>query len=260
MRKVFCLLLAASMLMLSACGTVTPPNQQTPAEMEQTPADATVTTAEPVPEVPAHSELYIPDVKTEDVIVWFQEVALDAEYVDSGDATRVQKWGDEITYALLGAPTDADREVVFQMVNTLNSITGFPGMKEITDTAAAELKIHFVAEPEMLNLLGDNFYGCDGGVQFWYDSDNKIYDGTICIRTDLDQYVRNSVIMEEIYNGLGPVQDTDLRSDSLIYSGYSTPQGMTQVDMLIMKLLYNSKIRCGMSAAECEKVIRELYY
>jgi hypothetical protein len=29
------------------------------------------------------------------------------------------------------------------------------------------------------------------------------------------------VILEEVYNGLGPVQDTALRPDSLIYSDFS---------------------------------------
>ena len=82
----------------------------------------------------------------------------------------------------------------------------------------------------------------------------------ICIRTDIDQQVRNSVIMEEIYNGLGPVQDTSLRKDSIIYSGFSQPQWLTAVDELIVKLLYHPDIKCGMDAAACESVIRSVYY
>ena len=63
-----------------------------------------------------------------------------------------------------------------------------------------------------------------------------------------------------IYNGLGPVQDTDLRGDRLIYSGYTTPQEPTRMDMLIMELLYHPSLRCGMNSAECAEVIRLLYY
>ena len=212
------------------------------------------------PEPATHSPLYISGVETENVIRWFNEVVLDAEFVNSGNATVVQKWDGSISYALLGTPTDADRAVVSNMAATLNGISGFPGMYETSNPDNANLKIYFVTESEMLEILGNNFSGCDGGVTFWYNGNNAIYKGDICIRTDLDQYVRNSVIQEEIYNGLGPVQDTDLRSDSLIYSGYSTPQQMTQVDLLIVKLLYHPDIKCGMSATECEKVIRKLYY
>ena len=82
----------------------------------------------------------------------------------------------------------------------------------------------------------------------------------ICIRNDIDQELRNSVIMEEIYNGLGPVQDTSLREDSLIYSGFSAPQEMTDIDMLLLRLLYHPSIRCGMNKEECKRIITEIYY
>ena len=102
--------------------------------------------------------------------------------------------------------------------------------------------------------------GLDGAVTFWYDGENRIYDEVICIRNDIDQFTRNSVILEEIYNGLGPVQDTSLRSDSLIYQEFSQPQALTQVDELILRLLYHPDMRCGMDAEACETVIRSLYY
>ena len=77
---------------------------------------------------------------------------------------------------------------------------------------------------------------------------------------DVDQEIRRSVILEEIYNGLGPIQDTDLREDSLIYSGYTAPQSLSPVDELILRLLYHPEMLCGMDAAACEAVIRRLYY
>ena len=95
---------------------------------------------------------------------------------------------------------------------------------------------------------------------FWYDGFDRIYEGTICYCTEIDQTVRNSVILEEIYNGLGPVQDTDLRADSIIYAGYSEPQELTQIDKLLLRLLYHPSMKCGMDREECEAVIRSLYY
>ena len=87
-----------------------------------------------------------------------------------------------------------------------------------------------------------------------------LFQPSVCIRTDIDQYVRNSVILEEIYNGLGPVQDTILRPDSIIYQEYSEVQDLTLVDWLILRLLYHPDMLCGMDAAQCEAVIRDLYY
>ena len=56
------------------------------------------------------------------------------------------------------------------------------------------------------------------------------------------------------------VQDTFLRTDSIIYGGYSEPQALTAVDELLLRLLYHPNIRPGMNAQECEAVIRSLYY
>jgi hypothetical protein len=107
--------------------------------------------------------------------------------------------------------------------------------------------------------MGSNFSGCDGGVTIWY-LQNEIYDATICYSTETDQFVRNSVILEELYNSLGPAQDTNLRPDSIIYGPYSEPQELTEIDKLILILLYHPRLECGMDAVQCEAVIRELYY
>ena len=106
--------------------------------------------------------------------------------------------------------------------------------------------------------MGDSFVGTDGAVTFWYEND-VIYNAIICYRSDIDQYTRNSVILEEIYNGLGPIQDSLLRADSIIYSGFSQPQQLTDMDWLILRLLYHPQMRCGTDGAQCEAVIRQLY-
>ena len=211
------------------------------------------------PTDPPHSELYIPGLRVEDVILYFNEVCLDAEIVNSGDPSRLQKWDSPIFYFIHGDPTGDDLETLETFVAFLNTIEGFPGMAETDDVYEANLDIHFCDQEEMLNIMGPNFTNMDGAVTFWYDYD-VIYDAVICYRTELDQYLRNSVILEEIYNGLGPIQDTSLRPDSIIYAEFSEPQVLTEIDKLILQLLYHPELECGMGASEVEAIIRELYY
>lgn len=224
---------------------------------ETTIPETTVPETEPPPE---HSELYIPGISVEDVILWFNEVCLDAEFKFGGDATLLQKWTSPIPYVIYGDYTGEDYATLTSFIQWLNTIEGFPGMYEIQDPVLSDLEIHLCTQSEMVNLMGDHTYGLDGAVTFWYTGSNEIYEAIICCRTDLDQHLRNSVILEEIYNGLGPVQDTELREDSIAYAGYSEPQELTAVDELILKLLYHPDLVCGMTAAECEAVIRQLYY
>ncbi|MBQ4040120.1 MAG: DUF2927 domain-containing protein, partial [Oscillospiraceae bacterium] len=97
-------------------------------------------------------------------------------------------------------------------------------------------------------------------VTFWYDDVGNIYDAVICYSTEIEQNLRNSVIIEEIYNGLGPIQDTVLREDSIIYQYYTEAQELSEIDLLLLKLLYHPKMECGMNADECAEIIRTLYY
>lgn len=237
--------------------TPTIPETVPPTEPTTAPTTVPATTA---PAEPTHSELYIPGVSVEDVIQYFNEVCLAAEFVNGGDPRFLQRWEDPILYACVGSPTEKDMEVLRGFVDWLNTVEGFPGMYETEDYAAANLQIHFYGFEDYIDLMGENFYGTDGGVTFWYNGADEIFRGIIGYRTDVDQETRNSVILEEIYNGLGPVNDTDLRTDSVIYSGFSTPQQLSEIDELLLKLLYHPEMWCGMNAARCEAMIRQLYY
>lgn len=262
-------------ILFTGCGSSQPapettlPATQAPTETDipTSPPETTDPETEPpettVPETeaprPEHSWLYIPGLSVEDVILYFNEICLDAEFSDSGDPSKLQKWMEPIYYMLDGPATDEDLQTLTAFVDFLNTIDGFPGIYEAETLAQANLQIYFRTRQGLVDIMGSNFAGCDGGVTFWYE-ENAIYDATICYTTDVDQHVRNSVILEEIYNGLGPVQDTWLREDSIIYAGYSEPQALTEIDRLILILLYHPALECGMDAAQCEAVIRELYY
>jgi len=208
-----------------------------------------------------HSKYYIEGVSVDDIITYFSEVCLDAEYTYSGDATLVQKWTVPIRYTIHGDYTNEDMNVLNSFVSWLNTIESFPGIGPAASIGETNLDIHFCDEQGMLEIMGDDITEIlDGRVTFWYDGNNSIYSATICYRTDIEQYTRNSVILEEIYNGLGPLQDTEIRTDSIIYSYFTTPQELTEIDKLILKLLYHPDIKCGMNKEQCETVIRSLYY
>ena len=241
--------------------TVAPTVAPTEASTPSTPVPTEETVAPTVaPTEPTHSALYIPGVDVEDVIVWFREVCLAAEFVNSGDPSFLQKWDTAIYYCVQGSPTEEDLNVLDSFAQWLNTVEGFPGIYETTNPQEGNLHIYFCSDSEMVSRMGEWTLDLDGAVTFWYDGYNSIYDGTICIRTDLRQNLRNSVILEELYNGLGPVQDTAMRPDSLIYAEFSEPQDLTEIDKLILYLLYHPDMKCGMSSAQCEEVIRKLYY
>lgn len=260
MRKCLSVLpLLCALLLLCACaapshsGTENSPEQSSPSE------PGTSSPSHSQSDTPQHSPLYIPDVSPDEILLYFNEVCLDAEIGNGGDFTKLQKWASPIYYCIHGDYTAEDMAVFTSFAGWLNTVDGFPGIYEASTADQSNLNIYFCSISEMVSRMGDWTYGLDGAVTFWY-TNHEIDNAIICYRSDIDQQIRNSVILEEIYNGLGPIQDTSRRVDSIIYSGYSTPQSLTAIDELLLRLLYHPQLTCGMDSAQCETVIRQLYY
>lgn len=250
------------LLVLAGCGH-SEPEATLPPTVPETSIPATEAPTEPPTQPstePPHSELYIPGVSAQDVITYFNEVCLSAEFINSGDPSFLQRWEAPITYNIYGDYTPEDLAKVSKFTDWLNAVEGFPGISQVAPEGYPNLRIHFCDQQKMIDLMGEQYSDMDGAVTFWYDDNDVIFDAIICIRSDIDQYTRNSVILEEIYNGLGPIQDTALRPDSIIYSEFSEPQELTEMDELILKFLYHPSLSCGMDSAECEAAIRALYY
>ena len=262
MKRIVSLLLAV-MLTFCGCARSLPEKDTEPAAPPETAPSVTtepaVTTQPPAETAPLHSELYLEGLSVDALILYFEEVCLDAEIVNAGDPAKLQKWAEPILYQIHGEPTSEDLDQISRFAQWLSAVEGFPGIREAAPEEAPNLTVHFCGPDRMAELLGDWTRGCDGGVTFWYE-ENKIWSATVCVRTDIPQTVRSSVILEELYNGLGPVQDTELRTDSIIWSGYSEPQWMTDEDMLILRLLYHPTLEPGMDRESCAEAIRALYY
>lgn len=235
----------------------------TEAPTTEAPTTEAPTETEPPETEPLHSPLYLPEYSVEDVITYFNEVVLTVEYNNGdGDPSLVQKWLSPIYYRIQGEPSEQDLAVLEDFVAQLNQIPGFPGMKEATDWKLfSDVTIYFVEREPFEETFSDVVHGdfANGAVEFWYYTDtNEIYSASVGICLDVGQESRNSILPEEIINMLG-ITDTVLREDSLVYQYSDANTDLSDMDLLILKLLYSPEIQCGMTAEECEAVIRELY-
>ena len=93
----------------------------TPENTVETTAETTQPTKPTEAEV-EHSPLYIPGVDVEDVIKYFNEVCLDAEYVNGGNASLLQRWDVPIRFIIQGEPTEEDRTVLSGVTSWLNTV------------------------------------------------------------------------------------------------------------------------------------------
>ena len=229
--------------------------------------ETTVPTTEPVVEttvvtLPPHSDLYLAEVSQEQMIAYFNEVVLDMEYTEGdGDVSLVQKWISPILYEISGEPTAEDMAILEDLFAQLNEIEGFPGIYA-AEIGEENLTISFLDGDTFRLAFSDFLRGeeADGAVQFWYYTDsNDIYTGRVGYRTDISQEIRNSVLLEEMINLLG-FNDTVLREDSILYQYSSDATKLSDVDWVLVKLLYHPDILPGMNGTDCRTVLESLYY
>lgn len=228
----------------------------------------TVCIAETVPETTSapellHSALYHPNYPQEQIQIYFEEVVLDVEYSDgAGDVSLVQKWLSPIGFRIYGDPTEEDLAVLNDLFTRLNQIPDFPGFYTAEAEGLEQLQISFLA-PETFRSSYSSVVGGEdayGATQFWYYTDtNEIHSARIGCRTDIAQEERNSVLVEEIINTLG-ITDTVLREDSITYQYSNANSDLSDVDWILLQLLYHPDMRCGMDAESCADVIQALYY
>ena len=265
MGKRICLgLVLMLFLFLCACTTDT----EIDVEKEPT-AQSTdgISTAEPtvdfVATAPTHSKLYLPEYSTQQIFDYFEEVVLHTEYsTGTGNSSLVQKWNEPLRYRIYGNPTEDDLAVLMDLFAQLNEIAGFPGIYAANDEELENLTISFLEPESFISSFSEFVNGEDayGATRFWYyTATNEIYTAKVGYRTDTDQTTRMSILIEEIINMLG-LSDTVLREDSIVYQYSNSNIALSDVDWIILKMLYDPAIQCGMDADSCSAVIQELYF
>ncbi len=206
-----------------------------------------------------HCSFYSENYSVENVIEYFDEVVFNSEYSSGeGDCTLVQKWIGPIYYVMEGH-SEQDRLVLEELFDKLNKIEGFPGIYKADGLVS--ITIDFYKDTDFYREMGHIVSGnADGAVQYWYDTEeNYIYEGTVAYRTAMDDEIRVSVLKEEIINLLG-ITDTVLREDSITYQYSSTNEELSEMDWIILNILYNDQIKPSMDADECHEIIKRLYY
>lgn len=205
--------------------------------------------------------VYSDNYTIEQITESFNEVVLNIEYGDENtDSQTVRKWNRKIFYTISGDATQEDFHVLEGFFEELNAIEGFPGIYPAPVALFANLTIHFYDAEDFIANMGEfiSYEDADGAAAYWYTNSGQIRQAKIGYRTDTAQNIRNSVLLEELVNALG-LGDSSLRTDSIVYQGSSTTQSLSDMDWIILKLLYSTKMKSGMNQEECEAVIKQIF-
>ncbi len=195
---------------------------------------------------------------------YFIEIALGSEF---GKGKNVRKWRKNIKYFV---PTDGvfDNELTVELtrivaeLNTL--IGGKPLIKEVDSREEANFVVFFGKswqyvqdyEPKAKDLAKKNW-----GL-FWtsIDKDGFITKGTMYVDTERIKTIKEQkhVLREEFTQALGLMNDSYKYKNSIFQQDWTSVNEYMPIDRKIIQLLYDSRIKAGMTATRARTVVRQI--
>lgn len=206
---------------------------------------------------------------------------VDGEYtaVNANRSAPMTRWGGPVRYALFGDHNLADADAVRSFADRLTAATGL----EIGEANAnpnllvfflgpqgrAQVSRLFAREPDyqpLSDLFGawsrDPKWPC--AAEFYYHAPGQprayeIYFAVVYIRTEVTGISRRSCIEEEIAQSLGLARDDPSLRPS-IFNDDEEFALMTDHDAALLSLLYDPRLRPGMTVGEAMPVVRRILY
>lgn len=197
----------------------------------------------------------------QEIIDYLAEVALQSEYDINGNAGQsnpVVKWMKPIKYYLSGDYTEQDILILSSLMDELNSIDGFPGISAAQQNEA-NMTIRFTGSPEMDYVNGGKYDPWfEGYATIWW-TNWSITESSIFYRSDwVSQFDRNPTICEELIQSLGMLNDSYTHPDSVFYQYYTDIQWPSDLDWLMVELLYDDSLQPGMNEEQCRAALADI--
>ena len=172
-------------------------------------------------------------------------------------ATKLSRWEGPIRICMTGSPSADDRQQLNQFI--MEIATHCPNVPNI-HTVNSEQDANVVIYYGPLNTLAQHvdYYheGNWGSFSYHYNARNVISSGKVGIATDKNSTAsKRHLLREELVGLLGLTNDHSIYSDSILYQEWTTTGELSDVDWLMLNMLYDPDLSCGMSAAEARKIL-----
>jgi len=184
--------------------------------------------------------------------------AFRSEYGNASEGQTLTRWEDEITIWVGGSATKDDLATLDQFIMDLSfRVPSLPVIRRVKRDTDAAIRIWYVPFAQMQYYVEG--YIDDNWGFFHYEANHgSITSARIAIASDItDQQERNHLLLEEIVGSLGLPNDHNVFSDSIIYQQWTTVQSLSEVDWLMLNMLYSPVTSPGMTWAQTGAALRQ---
>ena len=198
----------------------------------------------------------------------FEAVAFGADYGTGGDLVR-WRWGPVVTFYADDAPLlrryEPEFTAAFEQVEETTRIR----FNFTTKPKSATLHVVFTERSQFLNVASaQDVPGQDRGrlfstaacaaQLFHKDGADEITGALVLIGTDIPGRERSHCILEEIVQIMGLPADACHYRPSLFCEGDERLTAMTEADKILLRTLYDERLKPGMTKAEAMPIARQI--
>lgn len=201
---------------------------------------------------------------TEDeVALGFSATVFGAEHGASRYADRVKKYQGPVRLRIVDAASTKRAKSVARFVNGLSKMVRGLDIRLARAGEAANFTLHVVDGADYAPTVRREVLGSAGGkvpgrclVRVDVGPDG-IRRSTAVIVSDQGEHLFRRCMVEEILQGLGPMND-DKRLAWSVFNDRSPHAGFTPFDQAILNVLYDPRLRHGMSERQARTVLPEV--
>lgn len=209
--------------------------------------------------IPQEKELSAYD---EEVIAYFEEVALGFEFGSASKVTR--KWGDKSMKIFVGGkPTNALSLELEKVRNEINGLAtdGFK-VEIVKDSSLANYYLFFGSgaeyakiKPSQKTLVETNW----GLFSVFWNGNNDLTSGYMYV--DLfrpDANAQKHLLREELTQSLGLARDAEKYDDSIFQQRWTLTNNYAAIDRELIRLLYHPKMVSGLNPQQSKDTLRAI--
>ena len=179
------------------------------------------------------------------------ESVFGAQYADGSSGFMV-RWEDPLRVYIDGETTPEDLEVIAQFIRELNErVTWLPDISLVSNENNANVTIIMARLDDLSRFNYPGYQTGDwGSFSYWFE-DSLIYSARLLIASDITtQEDRNYLIKMKLISALGLTGRLSAFKDSILYGEWQPRKDLSQVDWLMLNLLYELFLYPGITADE----------
>jgi hypothetical protein len=204
-----------------------------------------------------------PDTYRQDVIDYFEHIALGFEFGDAAEVTR--KWNTDMKLFVGGTPPPYLRDELDRIIKELNELTAADdfSIAITTDSLASNAYAYFGTSTDFVQIYhaaGTDIHTNLGLFYVKFDGTNHFYNAIIFVDLErtTDNDVRKHLLREELTQSLGLARDSYEYPASIFQQAWTSVTEYAPIDRDLIRLLYNPGMSAGLDAEHVKPVLEQL--